>query len=97
MSYNEEDKIEEMKRDIIDNGNDVEELGNVDIEVVENENTEDDTVLEGSNEDRNIKEKAYDKLPFTYKQVDIFTKVLIGVFAILIIYLIVTSNRMPWN
>lgn len=32
--------------------------------------------------EKNIVEKFYDKLPFTYKQVDIFVKVLIGVLIV---------------
>lgn len=44
----------------------------------------------------NYKEVFYDKLPFSYKQVDIFTKLLIIALVGVMIYLVITSNVMPW-
>lgn len=37
---------------------------------------------------KNSKEEFYDKIPLTFKQVDIITKVLIAIFIILMIYLV---------
>lgn len=52
---------------------------------------------EKSKDDLYYKEMIYDKLPINYKQADILVKVLFGILAIIIIYFIVTSGRMPWN
>ena len=41
---------------------------------------------------KNAKERLYDKVPLSYKQVDIITKVLIAVFVLLMLYFIVTSH-----
>lgn len=43
-------------------------------------------------EAKNGKERLYDKIPLTYRQVDVLTKVLIGIFIILMIYFIVSSD-----
>lgn len=69
----------------------------LDIENVENTNTEYEKKEDTKKEDKYLKEKLYDKLPFTYKQVDIFTRIAIFALAALMIYLVVTSNAMPWN
>lgn len=41
---------------------------------------------------KNAKERLYDKVPLTYKQVDILTKVLIGILVAMMLYFIVTSR-----
>lgn len=45
---------------------------------------------ENEAEQKSVKERLYDKVPLNYRQVDVITKILIGIFAALMIYAIVT-------
>lgn len=47
---------------------------------------------ESKKEEKMFKEEIYDRLPFSYKQVDIFTKVIIGVTLAFVSFAIIASN-----
>ncbi|WP_044294263.1 hypothetical protein [Robinsoniella peoriensis] len=47
---------------------------------------------DAASERKNAKERLYDKVPLSYRQVDILTKILISIFVIMIFYFIVTSK-----
>jgi hypothetical protein len=47
----------------------------------------------GNKEGKMFKHEIYDRLPFTYKGVDIFTKVMIGITIAFIFFAILVSNR----
>ncbi len=55
-------------------------------------NEQDDKKDEPKKEEKMFKEEIYDRLPFSYKQVDIFTKVIIGVTIAFVIFAIIVSN-----
>lgn len=44
--------------------------------------------------DKNAVEKLYDKIPLTYKQVDLIVKVLVGILILLLIVGIATGTRL---
>lgn len=45
------------------------------------------------NEEKAFMQEIYDRLPFTYKQVDLFTKILIAITIAFVIFAVVMSNR----
>jgi hypothetical protein len=55
-------------------------------------NEQDNHKEEPKKEEKMFKEEIYDRMPFSYKQVDIFTKVIIGVTIAFVIYAIIVSN-----
>lgn len=42
--------------------------------------------------EKNRKEQLYDKIPFTYHQVDLFVKVMIGVIIAFLVFAVIASN-----
>ncbi len=51
------------------------------------------TTEPGGNRESNAVTRLYDRLPFSYRQVDIAVKVLIGLTAIVLVYGIITGTR----
>ncbi|WP_027292203.1 hypothetical protein [Robinsoniella sp. KNHs210] len=47
---------------------------------------------EAASERKNAKERFYDKVPLSYRQVDILTKLLLSIFVIMMFYFIITSK-----